>query len=553
MTEDTAGYYNGGNWHNRGQVVRYNYVHDVLGYGRRGGRWVSPLFAWGIYLDDDESGTHVYGNIVARTPLGGVHVHAGRDNVVENNIIVDCARQQFVMSGHDPKYHDWLIQRKKADFAKFQHNPAYAKYPEVPALALETAWQMVGNKFFRNILYYRIPEAKLYQRGGDRFDKQNPSDYNLVWHFGLPIVINQTGPKDVRKPQSWEEWQSRGFDQHSLVADPRFVDAAHEDFRLKADSPAFQLGFQPIPVEKIGPYRDELRATWPIVEAPGVRENPLPAEMGPLWLEKAPIGDGTFDANDATITVYLPSPDKATGAAVVICPGGGYGGLVVGPEGHFIARWLNQHGIAGIVLEYRLPRGRPFVPLLDAQRTIRTVRAKAAQWRIAPDRIGIMGFSAGGHLASTAGTHFDDGDPKAADPVARVSCRPDFMVLVYPVITLDGKTHGGTKRNLLGAKAKPELIQSFSNEKQVTEKTPPAFLAHAKDDTVVSPDNSRIFRDALQSHKVRAECLELASGGHGLNRYQGPMWDAWQKRSLEWLAELGFIPREQAAPAAKTP
>ena len=208
---------------------------------------------------------------------------------------------------------------------------------------------------------------------------------------------------------------------------------------------------------------------------------------------------GRSRPTNAAITVHLPSPEKANGAAVVICPGGGYGGLVVGAEGHGIAQWLNQHGIAGIVLEYRLPSGRPFVPLLDAQRAIRTVRASAKQWNIDPDRIGIIGFSAGGHLASTAGTHFDAGDPQADDPIDRVSCRPDFMILVYPVITMDEKTHGGSKANLLGRDPTPELLNLFSNEKQVTAKTPPAFLAHAQDDTVVTPDNSRMFYEALQS------------------------------------------------------
>ena len=546
MTEDTAGYYNGGNWHNRGQIVRYNYVHDVLGYGRRGGRWVSPLFAWGIYLDDDESGTHVYGNIVARTTLGGVHVHAGRDNRVENNIIVDCAKQQFQMSGHDPVRSGWLIEKKKTEFAKFQHNPAYAKYPEVPALDLETAWQMVGNKFLRNIVCYQGSDARLYQRGGDRFDAQNPSDYNLVWHFGQPIVIGQTGPKDAPKEQTWEQWQKRGFDQHSQVADPLFVDAANDDYRLRPDSPALMLGFQPIPVEKIGPYNDELRASWPIVEAPGVREYPLPAEQGPLWPAQAPVGGGAVEDGNATLTVYLPPANKANGAAVVICPGGGYVRHVTEREGHPIARWLAAHGIAGIILEYRLPDGRSFVPLLDAQRAIRTVRARAAEWRIAPNKIGIMGFSAGGHVASTAGTHFNAGDPKAKDPMERVSCRPDFMILVYPVVTMGIKTHGGSKAKLLGAEPKPELVELFSNEKQVTDQTPPTFLTHAQDDVAVPPENSRNFRAALQAHHVPVEYLELPSGGHGFNGCQGPLWETWKAQSLEWLAARGFIPRSQS-------
>ena len=254
-----------------------------------------------------------------------------------------------------------------------------------------------------------------------------------------------------------------------------------------------------------------------------------------LWSGQAPVGDGKFEAANAFITVHRPAPEEANGAAMVICPGGGYGGLVTGAEGHGIAKWLNQHGIAGIVLEYRLPRGRPFVPLLDAQRAIRTVRFNANQCGIDPNHIGIIGFSAGGHLASTAGTHFDGGNPKAADPIDRVSCRPDFAILVYPVITMGKLTHGGSKANLLGRDPKPEMVDLFSNEKQVTERTPPMFLAHAKDDTLVVPDHSRMMYEALKAHRVAAEYLELPNGGHGLNGYKGPMWDTWQTKSLQWL------------------
>lgn len=547
MTEDTAGYYNGGNWHNRGQVVRYNYVHDTLGYGRRGGKWITPNFAWGIYLDDDESGTHVYGNIVARTTLGGVHIHAGRDNLVENNIFIDCAKQQFQMSGHDPKYHDWLIQRKKAEFEKYRHNPAYAKYPAVPALDPENAWPMVGNKFVRNIVSYRSDKAVLYTYSQDRFPEQNETDHNLIWHHGLPITVQHSTTWTSVK-YTWEDWQKQGHDQHSAVADPLFLDPARDDYRLQPGSPAFKLGFKPIPVERIGPYQDELRASWPIVEAEGVREHPQPVEMGPLWLDQAPVGDGAFEPANANLTVHLPAPAKATGAAVIICPGGGYRRLMVQPEGHLIARWLNSHGIAGIVLEYRMPEGRPYVPLLDAQRAIRYLRSRAADWGIAPDRVGVMGFSAGGHLASTAGTHFDGGDPKSSDPVERTSCRPDFMILVYPVVTMGDATHGGSKTSLLGPDPAPELVRLFSNELQVTEKTPPAFLAHAADDKPVPPANSRQFAEALKSHGVPVKYLELPSGGHGLNHYQGPMWDAWQTQSIQWLATQGFT---TPAPASK--
>ncbi len=267
-------------------------------------------------------------------------------------------------------------------------------------------------------------------------------------------------------------------------------------------------------------------------------------EKLPLWNMNAPIGNGSFEKAEAWITVHKAA--KPNGSAVVICPGGGYGGLVTGAEGHGIATWLNSHGITGVVLEYRLPKGRPFVPLLDAQRAIRTVRANAKTWGVDPAKIGIIGFSAGGHLASTAGTHFDDGNPKASDPVEKQGCRPDFMILVYPVITMHTKTHGGSRTNLLGKNPTEDLLKLFSNEMQVTAKTPPAFLAHAKDDKAVVPENSNAFYDALLAQKVPTEYLELASGGHGLNGYKGPMWDAWQRQSLEWLVKLKFIPANAA-------
>jgi acetyl esterase/lipase len=281
-----------------------------------------------------------------------------------------------------------------------------------------------------------------------------------------------------------------------------------------------------------------------LVGALALRAADPPTKVEPerlkLWNMHAPIGDGTFHKAEAWITVHRP--EKPNGTAVVICPGGGYGGLVTGAEGHGIATWLNTHGITGVVLEYRLPKGRSFVPLLDAQRAIRTVRANAKAWGIDRAKVGIIGFSAGGHLASTAGTHFDNGDPKADDPVEKLSCRPDFMMLVYPVITMGAKSHGGSRTNLLGNKPDDKLVKLFSNETQVTAKTPPAFLAHAKDDKVVVLENSKAFYDALLAQKVPAKYLELASGGHGLNGYRGPMWDAWQTQSLAWLSEMKFVP-----------
>ena len=275
------------------------------------------------------------------------------------------------------------------------------------------------------------------------------------------------------------------------------------------------------------------------------QDTPAVPERISLWANRAPMGGGEFQDADATITVHRTA--KPNGAAFVICPGGGYGGLVTGAEGHGIAQWLNGHGITGVVLEYRLPKGNAFVPLLDAQRAIRTVRSRAGQWGINPKRIGIIGFSAGGHLASTAGTHFAAGDPKATDAVEQVSCRPDCMILVYPVISMGEKGHQGSRNNLLGKDAKPELVELFSNEKRITRETPPTFLAHALDDKVVPPDNSRMFYEALKANGVEAKYLELPSGGHGLNGYKGPMWDAWQAQSIEWLAAQKFIPATDVA------
>ena len=256
----------------------------------------------------------------------------------------------------------------------------------------------------------------------------------------------------------------------------------------------------------------------------------------PLWNGDAPIGRGLHAPSTSTITVHLPR--NPNGAAVVICPGGGYAGLVTGAEGHGIAEWLGSQGIAGIVLEYRLPKGNAFLPLADAQRAIRTVRLRCEEWRIRADRIGIMGFSAGGHLASTAGTLFDDGDQSATEAVERFSCRPDFMVLIYPVITMGEKAHRGSAKNLLGEAPSDADVKRFSTHLQITAKTPPTFLAHAENDTTVPIEHSELFYKGLLEHNVPAHFLRLPEGGHGLNRYQGPMWDRWQSDSMLWLHSI---------------
>ncbi len=260
----------------------------------------------------------------------------------------------------------------------------------------------------------------------------------------------------------------------------------------------------------------------------------------PLWQGDAPEGDGKFsDSSKAKLTVHLP--ERPNGAAMVICPGGGYGGLVTKGEGHGIATWLNAHGIAGIVLEYRLPSGRPYVPLLDAQRAIRTVRAHAKEWNVDPKKVGIIGFSAGGHLASTATVHFDAGEGKNTDPIARESSRPDFSILIYPVISMDEGVHRGSKKNLMGENPAAGLADYFSSQKHVKADTPPAFLAHALDDKVVPIENSRMFHEAQKKAGLPTRLLELPNGGHGLNGYKGPSWDKWQAESLLWLKEIKVL------------
>jgi acetyl esterase/lipase len=269
-------------------------------------------------------------------------------------------------------------------------------------------------------------------------------------------------------------------------------------------------------------------------------------EWQPLWPDGAPGAKGKEPGDVPAILVYRAAPDKANGAAVVVCPGGGYGGLAMDHEGHQIAEWLNRHGITAIILKYRLgPRYNHPIPLTDAQRAIRTVRTHSDAWTIDPHRIGILGFSAGGHLASTAGTHFDDGDAKAADPIDRVPSRPDFMVLLYPVITLTGPAaHVGSRNNLLGKSPDPKLVESLSNHNAVTIDTPPTFLVHTTEDKGVPPENSVLFYSACVKHKVPAELHIYERGRHGLGL--GPKdlpFSSWPDRCLAWLQSRGLLER----------
>lgn len=263
----------------------------------------------------------------------------------------------------------------------------------------------------------------------------------------------------------------------------------------------------------------------------------------PLWAQEAPGAKGTAPADIPTLSVYLPPEGKANGAAVVICPGGGYGHLA-DHEGHPIAQWLNSLGVTAFVLKYRLAPYKHPAMLLDGQRALRLVRARAAEWKIDPDRIGILGFSAGGHLASTLATHFDEGKSDAADPLDRVSCRPNIAVLLYPVITLDAKfTHGGSKKNLLGDNPPSELIELLSNEKQVTAKTPPTFLMHTADDPVVPMENSLLFAMACRKAGVPVELHLYEHGRHGVGlATDDPILHTWTTQCAAWMRFRKFIP-----------
>lgn len=272
----------------------------------------------------------------------------------------------------------------------------------------------------------------------------------------------------------------------------------------------------------------------------------------PLWPDKAPGAVGEKPEDRPTLAVYLPPKEKATGTAVIVCPGGGYGFLAVGHEGEEVARWLNERGVAAFVLRYRIaPRYRHPAPLQDVQRAIRLVRSRAEQWQVNPQRIGVWGFSAGGHLAATAATHFDHGNPDSPDPVERVSCRPDFCILAYPVISFtEPFTHKGSRNNLLGPNPDPKLLEDLSNEKRVTPQTPPTFLFHTNEDKGVPPENSVVYYLALRRAGVPAELHIYEKGPHGVGLAQkDPVLRTWPDRLADWLRIHGLL----TPAAAKNP
>ncbi|HQZ97452.1 MAG TPA: alpha/beta hydrolase [Pyrinomonadaceae bacterium] len=265
----------------------------------------------------------------------------------------------------------------------------------------------------------------------------------------------------------------------------------------------------------------------------------------PLWPDGAPNAIGKEPQDIPTITPFVAPKETATGASVLVLPGGGYTRLSDVKEGSDIAKWLNSLGISAFVLKYRLgPRYNQPNPLLDAARAMRTVRARSKEFGVDSNRIAILGFSAGGHLASTLGTHFDAGKADARDEIDRMSSRPDAMILLYPVITMGEFTHAGSKKYLLGENPTPELIKLYSNELQVTKETPPTFIMHTMTDASVPVENAMLFAAALRKNSVPFEFHLYEQGPHGVGLAPtNPYLASWAARCADWLVLRGFLKR----------
>jgi len=283
-----------------------------------------------------------------------------------------------------------------------------------------------------------------------------------------------------------------------------------------------------------------------VVSAAEATPSAAPAAPEPilLWPGGAPGAKGDTMEDKPRITPYLPAGDGPF-ACIIVCPGGGYGGRAP-HEGAPICRWLNSIGVAGFVLDYRVKPYRHPIPLGDVQRAIRTVRTRAAEWKIDPKRVGILGFSAGGHLAASATTIFDAGKPDATDQIDRQSCRPDAAILCYPVISFGDFRHNGSMINLLGPDPDPKLRQEMSLETRVTPETPPTFLWHTSTDSGVPVENSLLFAMALHKNKVPFALHVFPQGPHGIGLGDGdrgaksPDARQWPAICAEWLKNLGF-------------
>ena len=282
-----------------------------------------------------------------------------------------------------------------------------------------------------------------------------------------------------------------------------------------------------------------LLCTFPLVAQEHQDPSAEPRTMR-LWDGKAPGALGDADSDRPTITLYAASTEHNPTAAVIVFPGGSYGYLATNHEGRQPANWLNAMGLVAFVVKYRVgPRYQHPVELGDAQRAIRVVRARAKEFGVSPDKIGVMGFSAGAHLASTAATHFDSGNPQSSDPIEHAGCRPDFAILAYPVISFTAEyTHQGSRKNLLGENPKPELVKELSSELNVTPKTPPTFLFSSSTDTVVPPENSVAFYLALRKAGVPAELHIFENAPHGVGLdLADPSVGEWGTLLLHWLRE----------------
>ena len=289
---------------------------------------------------------------------------------------------------------------------------------------------------------------------------------------------------------------------------------------------------------------DSLFSQQPVPKAPPSRQEAMVAEPQtfPLWENGAPGALGNTESDRPTLTYYAPV--YPTGTAVVIAPGGGYSFVATNHEGRQIANWFNTLGFAAFVLKYRVgPRYHHPIELGDAQRAIRMVRSHATDFGVQPNRIGVIGFSAGGHLVSTAETHFDAGNPTATDPIDRVSCRPDYAIVVYGVISFTAPyTHHGSVTSLLGENPDPKLLTELSNELQVTPQTPPTFLFGGGQDTAVPPENAVAFYLAMRKAGVGAELhiFEMAPHGVGL-AFGDPVLGVWPTLLANWLREHGLL------------
>jgi parallel beta-helix repeat protein len=277
-TEDTGAMYTGGrDWISaRGTVLRYNFIHDIYGFGQEKGKWVSPFFAWGIYLDDNTGGVDVIGNVIARCSRSCLHLHDGRDNLIQNNILLEGGREQVTYSGWTAtnkswtKFHDDLVK----GYDSIKDQPAWKGMRNIgispDQSVLTNGLVMIGNQFYCNIIDYRSTNAALYAMKDVPFDR-NTFDYDLISHHGVPVTnsIRLSDTNSAKPSPTWEGWQQLGNDRHSVISDPLFAVPSKDDFRIATNSPAYQLGFKTLPLEKIGPYSDKLRASWPVDENGG--------------------------------------------------------------------------------------------------------------------------------------------------------------------------------------------------------------------------------------------------------------------------------------------